>query len=260
MKLRAEGAGPPLMLSIGRQLKAGGQRADFEWQAHKTNKMVCGRGQEHAGQRAPVWACTCGFWFYKRMKELRERVPAGAYGIAEGAYVLLAGWGKVVEHEEGVRTEFARPLAVLAERPRSGSEMSDEKWTRWITQIGLPVIAPEEVDIAAQLYSLEMLDYTSPPKVAQVLFPDGKLIFVDPDFANTIPHKGYVLPKPTPSTPPPRTGFPFDLEKRYYIDDLGNSQTWWGVRNVPHEIMLHNSAQVERMLKSPASALQHPRG
>lgn len=228
-----------------------------EWSGHVYD-LQTSSGMYSAGN---IIIHNCGFWFYKKMDDLRQRVPPAVYGIKEGAYVLLAGWGKVVEHEEGVRTEFARPMGILDENPTAGNAqgMSDEKWRRWISLIGLPVIAPDEIDIAAQMYGLRMLEYMNPREVVQVIFHDGRMIFADADVARTLPHDGVIL-NPSKLHHSLSKVFGWELEARFHIDDMGRSQKWFGIKNAPHDIMLHNQAQIERMLRSPDAALRHPRG
>lgn len=157
MELQAQGVGPPMMLSIGKQL--GG--SNYEWRYEKTNRVVCMK-RDHGDERLPVWSCTCGFWFYKKLADLEERVAI----MGPSLYVMLAGWGKVIEHEEGVRTEFARPLAAISRQPLKANgypAMDNERWLRWVELIGMPVISVEEIPMAAQMLELEMLDYTIPP-------------------------------------------------------------------------------------------------
>lgn len=269
MKLRPNGVGAPSMLSIGKQLQAGGQRSDFEWKAKERNVMVCGKQNEHRGQRPPVWGCRCGFWFYKKFHDLDRLITPSTYGIDEGVWCLVAGWGKVVEHEIGVRTEYARPLALLKTRPpHSSPTLNDERWLKWIGKIGLPVIGSEEIGVTAMMYEVEMLDYARPSPIEQWITPTGSVVFVE------LAEDGHTVKQPLPEgSQRLRDGWTahhngihkckvrmtneltYDLELQRYFDERGEDLFLWSAKNVDMATMMHNQAQIERRLRSPQAAI-----
>jgi hypothetical protein len=259
MKLQPEGVGPPRMLSIGGQLSG----SDFEWKAKEKNVMVCGKQNEHRGQRPPVWGCRCGFWFYKKLEDLQRFVPPSQYGIDEGVWCLVGGWGKIVEHEIGVRTQYARPLALIDIRPPHPSpRLTDVRWRKWIDKIGLPVIGahPDEINVTAAMLEIEMLEYTEPPKLAQVISPSGALYFVDASktiYDQMMPEGGAALPNAHQAfiLGESATEFGFALVAQRYTDEHGDHQHFWENLDADRDTMMHNHAQVERALRSPYAAL-----
>lgn len=266
MKLRPNGVGPPMMLSIGNQLSG----SDFEWQAKKRNTMVCGRQNEHRGQRPPVWNCRCGFWFYKELSDLKELVPVDMYGIYEGVWAMVAGWGKVVEHEIGVRVQYARPIALIKDRPKprggephvNATMLDDEHWLDWIKTIGLPVIDEAEIPFVATMTEIDMLERTVPPRLAQFLLPaSGLVVFAElspdgKDILSVLPNDAIELPpidKMGDQKEWRALGYHFKLEK--FIDENRGMHHYWVNLDADHDAMLHNHSQIERALRSPYAAL-----
>lgn len=272
MKLRAQGVGAPAMLSIGRQL----QGSDFEWKPNERNVMVCGKQNEHRDQRPPVWGCKCGFWFYKKMEDLQKLVTPSTYGIDEGVWCLVGGWGKIVEHEIGIRTQYARPLALIAERPpHSNPQLTDEKWLKWIGKIDLPIVAMRDIGFEAQMLEVEMLEDTTPQTIEQWITPSGLVIFV------SLGRDGHTPEQPLPegskrlqdawmakhtgnkecrvrfgAEPPYQfTDVTYELHIEEFVNEQREKLYLWTAANVDMVAMMHNQAQIERMLRSPQSAL-----
>jgi hypothetical protein len=77
-------------------------------------------GQEPATHPAPTWACRCGIYGLARL-ELDDAIETspqicqhGLFGRSVQVFGTLLLWGRVVQHEQGYRAEYAQPLKLLA--------------------------------------------------------------------------------------------------------------------------------------------------
>jgi len=62
----------------------------------------------------PALGCTCGVYAVAELSRLREMVGTLPF-VPGGLFVLgeVEGWGRVIEHEDGWRATFVRPLALI---------------------------------------------------------------------------------------------------------------------------------------------------
>lgn len=75
---------------------------DTRWEPRHPLRARCQK-EPHG---APVWECTCGIYAAKEqsLEELHDFAPVIG---------RVALWGKVIEHEQGVRGEYAYPLELF---------------------------------------------------------------------------------------------------------------------------------------------------
>lgn len=100
----------------------------------------------------PEPTCHCGFWMYpdplKALKHLKQHIrphrrkhTKGGFGDFDGEAGIVAakvaGWGRVVEGEDGCRTEFAKVLHFIAEEPTDGLVALAQRYK-------VPIVAEEE--------------------------------------------------------------------------------------------------------------------
>jgi hypothetical protein len=85
------------------------------------------KGREKAQARcllhqhaAPERTCACGFYVYKQPSYVRS----DNYGQVSGAVVC---WGKLIEHPEGFRVEWAQPICITLPDYRNPSDQAIAK-------------------------------------------------------------------------------------------------------------------------------------
>jgi len=68
---------------------------------------------------APTWGCQCGIYGLARLEraEHLEMSPQvcqrGLFGRSLQVFGVVLLWGRVIQHENGFRAEYARPLKLL---------------------------------------------------------------------------------------------------------------------------------------------------
>lgn len=74
---------------------------------------------------SPAWQCACGIYALRHLdeSELPDVTPGGCARLVRGIGVQVLGgvllWGRVIQHEKGFRAEYARPLSLARDVPRS---------------------------------------------------------------------------------------------------------------------------------------------
>jgi hypothetical protein len=76
---------------------------DFTWEPRQAARARC----RHGGHSAPDRNCACGFWSFKTSDLLAKALITYAEKVNVLGQVEL--WGKVIECENGWRSEFAYP-------------------------------------------------------------------------------------------------------------------------------------------------------
>jgi hypothetical protein len=75
-----------------------------QWEPRHALKAKCASGRTHA---APDLACHCGYWSFKT-RELLEQALEGYASVVE-VIGQVEIWGRVIECENGFRSEYAYP-------------------------------------------------------------------------------------------------------------------------------------------------------
>ena len=78
------------------------------WSPGKPLAAKCGAGNTHDAHEVPQTDCTCGVYAAKNVEHLRK-IGLDRRGVI-GEVNL---WGKVVEHEQGFRAQFAYPRILI---------------------------------------------------------------------------------------------------------------------------------------------------
>lgn len=65
--------------------------------------------------RSPVVTCTCGIYAASSLAATLEVSRTRSH--LQLVLGIVQGWGRVVEHDDGWRAEFARPVALLRGTP-----------------------------------------------------------------------------------------------------------------------------------------------
>jgi hypothetical protein len=76
---------------------------DHEWEPKKAQQAIC-KNHEHP---APQKSCSCGFWSFKTLDLLTEALKSYSDHVTVIGTVEI--WGRVIECENGFRSEFAYP-------------------------------------------------------------------------------------------------------------------------------------------------------
>lgn len=91
----------------------------------------------HPEHAAPWAACSCGLYAYKSPRRCLTEQQNAAY-----VYGQVALWGKVIEHAEGWRAQYAYPLALWVPRsPMPGFPMGESGVLKLAERYGIRTIA-----------------------------------------------------------------------------------------------------------------------
>jgi hypothetical protein len=85
----------------------------YAWPVRAPAEARCLRQREHA-HGAPTPGCGCGLWGLRSPEELVVRLEPDTLRWA--IVGVVEQWGRTAIGEEGVRSEFARPLAIVRDR------------------------------------------------------------------------------------------------------------------------------------------------
>lgn len=122
-------------------VKLGSTGVGAFWQP-TTNKAGClADGDVEGRHEAPSADCHCGFYLMRRLDDV---IP---YTGDEAVYGAVVAWGRIIEHTDGFRAEYARPLALVKDSPLA--EMAGNA-------LGLPVVAREYLENYAKEFGEEM--------------------------------------------------------------------------------------------------------
>jgi hypothetical protein len=78
------------------------------WPARERMAARCGiAGTDHGA--APGAACECGVWAFKEREAAEDVLAAYRYAGMAMAVGRVALWGRVIEHRDGYRAQFAYP-------------------------------------------------------------------------------------------------------------------------------------------------------
>lgn len=113
------------------------------------------KAHRQASWMAPLSDCSCGIYAYH---EPERMLCAIADGLVGGAVLC---WGRVVIHNEGLRAQFARPLALAATKPIF-VESPDRNVTRLAAAYGVPLLTDSHLG----LYAREFGESVKPPMEA----------------------------------------------------------------------------------------------
>lgn len=97
-----------------------GKMADIDWEFDRKTCAKCVDifycPSDLPSHDAPHPECSCGLYAYASQDLMEERYV----GAVHNAYVCGAviAWGKVCEHEDGWKAQFARPLCLKEEAGR----------------------------------------------------------------------------------------------------------------------------------------------
>jgi len=76
------------------------------WVPGEIKQSVCGHAKHH-GFTKPEVKCSCGIWSCKSRKALKRTFPHLYYG-ERIVSAQVEQWGRVIEHRDGYRSEYAR--------------------------------------------------------------------------------------------------------------------------------------------------------
>jgi|SRR5215204_2095141 len=128
--------------------------------------------------RIAVPRCTCGFWSFKNYSRLLSLADS------DGSVVLglLRQFGNVVEHEYGLRSEYAEIVAILDPPSWPGSEDGLQREALTESYPGISVAPLSELGRIIEDRQLTMLERTYPEPMVQFLTADGKLVWARETF------------------------------------------------------------------------------
>jgi hypothetical protein len=101
--------------------------------------------------RAPCDTCKCGIYALTRCDAIeRDELLRDMGGRGETAYVfgVVLLWGRVMQHRQGYRAEYGRPLRLLAPPPHSRAADACSLIERVATRYGIPLVTRIE-DLSA---------------------------------------------------------------------------------------------------------------
>lgn len=83
------------------------------WEPEKAVAAVC-TSNKAAGHAAPVKDCACGYWSFKSLDTVQEALGRYSTVAVLGTVDI---WGRVIECENGYRSEFAYPKELWLLKP-----------------------------------------------------------------------------------------------------------------------------------------------
>jgi len=114
-----------------RGLLLGSARLNSQWNGVQTTHAEClaeNTTKPDVAHAAPVAACGCGLYLMKRLADLEQ------YTDPDMVVGAVVSWGRIIEHTDGFRAEYARPLALVAGM-RAAEQLGGA--------LGLPVVAAD---------------------------------------------------------------------------------------------------------------------
>lgn len=129
------------------------------WDTEK-HKAICGDGFDPPFvvlHQAPDKKHGCGFYSYKSFDLFNQFYSVDlSTAIPQQIPALIAQWGKVIETEYGVRSQYAKIIALVG---------NDKRLKRIAKQYDLPLVFPADIEEFAYEMGLEVLPLTEEEKV-----------------------------------------------------------------------------------------------
>jgi hypothetical protein len=121
----------PRQVVTGVTIDNAGGGAAGSWRGREKAQALCSHGYARSIHQAPERNCNCGFYVYKQPSYVR----AENYGQVSGAVIC---WGKLIEHPEGFRAEWAQPICITLPDYR---DAADQRIAKTVAQaLELPLI------------------------------------------------------------------------------------------------------------------------
>ena len=118
-----------------------------------------------APKGSPVEGCSCGIYAYHEIKSMLREV--NEQRLLLGGAVLC--WGRIVIHPEGIRAQFARPLALCLPDQRHMHSWGRGHLEEVAHSYGVPLLEPEYlVAYASEFGACYKPDLTRPSPTAPV--------------------------------------------------------------------------------------------
>lgn len=125
------------------------------------------KGKRRTRHKVPCLTCTCGFWAYESMHDLKLSTNYCWGSMMKSVRGVIIAYGRIQLTEKGFRAERARPVGLLRwnnrrSRPEDGIELSKkemerrEHWNERLEKIGkvyrIPIVDTEKelVEIAKE--------------------------------------------------------------------------------------------------------------
>ena len=105
--------------------------------------------------RPPVQACTCGIYAYHSTEDMANALQTRFIGGA----VLC--WGRITIHREGIRAQFARPLALSS--ADSFSPSTDDYLAELAAGYGVPLLDLSHLELYAREFGERYEPVADPP-------------------------------------------------------------------------------------------------
>jgi hypothetical protein len=122
----------------------------------------------------PTLANTSGLWGFKTLPEAIYQEGADD----DRVFALTVHWGKMVEHEKGLRSQFAEIMAFIEPvRPTQRAAFGQIRQALARNYPEVPVIHQREIAAKIQELGLVTLPKAAPYPLMQWLAPDGKLVW-----------------------------------------------------------------------------------
>jgi len=175
----------------------------------------------------PTFANTSGFWGFKTLPEATYQEGAGD----DRVFALTEHWGKIVEHEKGLRSQFAEIMAFIEPvRPTQRAAFAQIRQALAPNFPGVPMIHQRGIAAKIQELGLVTLPKAAPYPLMQWLAPGGKLVWASETIGlpDTVENAGRFEMLPAAVSYPDET-HPADqrLRKVRYEDAGGDRYVFW---------------------------------
>ena len=185
-------------------------RSDYRWKPGPQEADAIPARENHSG-----------FWGFKMLPEAIHQE-----GRADDrVFALTENWGRMVEHETGLRSQYAEIMAFIEPvRPAQLEAFPRKALARNYSDV--PVI--HQRDIAAKIRELGMvtLPKSAPSPLMQWLGPDGELVWAHETIGPSGGHEEYEM---LPAASYPGETHPADqrLRKARFEDAAGDRYVFW---------------------------------
>jgi hypothetical protein len=111
---------------------------------------TCVWGKRSPHTDAPRRDCSCGYYAFFTLKQLEQDINFVYHGRQPRYKVLgaVVGWGRILLCEDGWRSEYARPLALLAQDIDRGEEF-DRATLGVAERYDIPILPRDEIEAYA---------------------------------------------------------------------------------------------------------------
>ena len=178
---------------------------------------------EQEADAIPRYEGRSGFWGFKTLPEAIYQEGQQDFLV----FALTAHWGKMVEHETGLRSQYAEIMAFIEPvRPAQLAVFPREVLARNYSEV--PVIHQRDIGSKIEELGMVTLQRATPPVLMQWVGPDGELVWARETIGPSVANGDEYEMLPAAASYPGET-YPADqrLRKVSFEDSAGERYVFW---------------------------------